>query len=1072
MVFVARDIPDAEHLLEEVAFFAPDLQVNILPEWDVLPYDMFSPTAEVVADRVTALTGLLDDAPGVTVVTAAALLSPAPPPEFFAARAFHLRVGGRLNLQSLQERLLVGGYARVERVLESGEFAVYGGQADVFPPDAERPFRLVLLDDEIEQIRIFDPTTQRSTGRVDALRTLPMSECDLSDAGLARFRAAYAERFGRGGEEFRRGVLPPGGEFFLPLFFEQEGRVFDYIRADGVVVARAGLNDIVTDFLHQTRQRQKLVSVYEERPALPATTLFMREDEFYRRLRAFSLVELTDAAADDLPPVAVNRRSPDPHRALIECVKNFDGKIIIAVDGKGRRDALATLITAGGTHATVCENFAEALSADSPALVVAPLRGGFALPAARLVVLSEAEIFESPPSPRARRRQRAARVDAGDIRPGDLVVHRQYGVGRAQGLKHLTAGGESGEFFEIEYADSQRLWLPVSQLHMLDIHHGGAELSKMGGAGWRRAHRRAARHAHDAAARLLEINARRAAAAPRRHRPDETMMAKFIGNFAYPETPDQDRAAAEVLADLRGGKPMDRLIAADVGFGKTEIAMRAAAAAVFAGSQAAVLAPTTLLAEQHYRVFSDRFADFPARIERLTRLVPLPARRQTLAGLASGVVDIVIGTHALLQKSVRYKNLGLAVIDEEHRFGVSHKERFKNALAGVDLLSMSATPIPRTLAMALGGLRDMSIIATPPPARLAVKTLVTPFSHSVVAEACERELRRGGQVFFIHNEIRDIDEMAKKLAAWLPRARLLTAHGGMTGERLEGTMRRFLRRDADILLCTTIVESGLDIANANTIIINRADRMGLSRLHQLRGRVGRAGAQAYAYFLTPAEFEPLPAAVARLSAAKAHGAPGGGFSLAMRDLEMRGAGEVLGEKQSGDMEAVGYATYQRMVAAAARQLRGEAEIESDISAAVSPSAAALLPPKYVPAPGERMRYYRRLAAAETDDAVESILQEWGDRFGAPPPPACLLAESHRLRLAARAVAVESVRIEDDGAAKVKFCAAPPCAEKLLQKTVAGECRATSPNTITLSLATREPLEQARRLLEFLRSLRS
>ena len=648
-----------------------------------------------------------------------------------------------------------------------------------------------------------------------------------------------------------------------------------------------------------------------------------------------------------------------------------------------------------------------------------------------------------------------------------MVTHREHGVGRARGLATLTIDGEKADFFELEYAGSQRLFLPIDELHLLERHHGGAELSKMGGKAWRNARARAEKRAFDTAAHLLDLNARRAAAKPVGQKTDEEKLARFVSAFAFVSTPDQESAAAATLDDLRAAKRMDRLVTADVGFGKTEIAMRAAALCAFAGGQTAVLAPTTLLAQQHGGTFADRFAGFNARVETLTRLTPADERRRILAELAAGKTNILIGTHALLSPTVAFADLRLAIIDEEHRFGVRHKEAFKNMRAEVDILSLSATPIPRTLAMSFEGLRDLSVIATPPAGRLAIKTQVAPFSRVVVAEACERELMRGGQIFFVHNDIRGLEGMAEKLRRWLPRARVAMAHGGMAASALQGVMRSFLRHDADILLCTTIVESGLDVANANTLLVTRADKMGLSRLHQLRGRVGRAGAQAFAYFLTPEGGDLGRAAKARLASLENYGALGGGFFLAMRDLEIRGAGEILGDKQSGEMEAVGCAMYRRMVRAAARRLRGLPHVEE--KARVELPQPALLPQSYIPAAGERLHYYRRLAAAQLAAEVDEIEAEWQDRFGKPPPPALLLAQSHRLRALAVVAGVVRLRVAA-GVATLHCAPKPACGERLIALTAAGVCRLAANNAVSLPLAGEGLPAQLAQLEDFLRQL--
>lgn len=1074
---IVRAPLDAYHLLEELAFLAPDVPCRHLPDWETLPYDGFSPPPEGTAARIAALAALYEGRPGITLTTAAAAALPCPPPAFIAARALALRVGETLHLPALQTRLQQGGYARVERVLAPGEFAVYGGQVDIYPPDAAQPLRVVLAEDEIEQLRLFDPQTQRSTARITQFSALSVSECDLSDAGRTQFAARYDAAFPDDRALVKQRILAgeavPGMEYYLPLFYETAATLFDYLGEEVAVLAQDALHEALTAFLHQARLRQKIVSNYENRPALPSGKLFLSEENFAAALQQRQLLILTAAAAETLPPqVPVQAQLDNPHARLLDFIRTFDGSVLLTADGEGRAEALSAVLAADGLHPQRADTFA-ACRQHPLAVAVAPLRSGFVLPEAHLAVLTEVEIFQTALPPRARRQQSqsAARALDDDIQEGEFVVHPKYGIGRSHGLKNMTFGEETGEYLEVEYAGTQRLFLPITQLHQITRHQGGCELSDMNSMRWRKRADKAQKRARDAAARLLEINARRSAAKVQGKRPDRVLLAKFTEKFRHAETPDQKRAADETLADLCSAKPMDRLLAADVGFGKTEVAMRAAAATAFAGAQTAMLAPTTLLAQQHERTFTERFAGFPVRVALLTRLTPVKARRATLQAFAAGEVDILIGTHILLGKAVRPHNLGLLVIDEEHRFGVRHKEKFKAMRAGVDILSLSATPIPRTLSMALGGVRDLSLISTPPANRLQVKTTQAPFSHAVVAEACGRELMRGGQVFFIHNEIASLEAMARQLARWLPDARVITAHGGMNGGELENAMRRFLRREGDILLCTTIVESGLDIGNANTIVINRADKMGLSRLHQLRGRVGRGNVQAYAYFLHPMEGEIGRQAQARLDAAEEHAMLGGGFHLALRDLEIRGAGELLGERQSGDIEAVGVAMYQRMVQRAARQLAGTPEVESDIEVSVQLPQAALLPAVYIPAAAERMRYYRRLAACTDAAGVDDIYAEWHDRFGKPPPPAWALKASHHLRLHMQPCGAESLRLNGNGEAVLTFIAAPPCSAQLVQQIRQGACLPHGTNSVKVALPGEGMDAHLAHLGEFLHTLR-
>ncbi|MCH9758343.1 MAG: transcription-repair coupling factor [Proteobacteria bacterium] len=1076
LLFITRRSSDAYHLLEELEFFAPEIPVRYLPDWETLPYDAFSPSDDIIGKRVTALVGLLDKHPGITITTITAMMLPCAPPSFIAQNAFLLEIGAHYRLGDLQQRLQQGGYQRVGRVLTAGEYAIYGGQIDIYPPGAKHPVRLVLEDDAIEQIRLFDTQSQRSIERVDSFSLLPMSECDFSPAGRSTFISGYYDQFSDDRAAICRHIknkeVVAGIEYYLPLFYGERNSIFDYLSPQTTVVTHEGLEDPLKAFLHQARLRQKIVGTYEDRPTLPVSTLLMSAEDFFITLRQFPQAILkTAAAATAAPALPVDSRVENSHKKLLEFINTDDGQIIIAVDSPGRCDTLAVVLAEAKVKAVQCDTFSECLQ-HPLAITVASLRGGFVLPRAKITVLTEAEIFQVSLPPRAQRQNAATGNDLllHEIRENDYVVHRQYGIGRSRGLKNMTVGSEVGEYLEIEYADTQRLFLPVSQLHLLERHHGVAELSKMGGRGWKKIMTRARARAHDAAVRLLEINARRAVAQIPGHCPDETMLAKFISRFIHVETADQQRAIDETLVDLRADKPMDRLIAADVGFGKTEIALRAAALAVFSGAQVAFMAPTTLLAKQHYHVFLDRFAGFPVQIAVFTSSIGINERKQMMAQLAAGKIDIIIGTHALLGKGIHYKNLGLLVIDEEHRFGVSHKEKFKNLRAGVDILSLSATPIPRTMSMALGGVRDLSIIGTPPVNRLPIQTMEAPFSHTIVLEACEREILRGGQIFFVHNEISSIEEMKEQLSKWLPQARIIVAHGAMSGGELEGAMRRFVRREGEILLCTTIVESGLDIANANTIIINRADKMGLSQLHQLRGRVGRSSAQAYAYFLRPAEGDITNKAEQRLVAARDYSALGGGFFLAMRDLEIRGAGEILGERQSGEIEAVGYKMYHSMVNAAAKQLRGGAEIETDITTTINLSAAALLPEQYVPSPPERMRYYRRLANCNEQPALNEIFLEWEDRFGKPPLEAQLLKESHRLRLLMEECKASELRVDKNDFVKISFQHDTPYAEILMQKIVTRQLLPAGENAVQKKLSSAEPLAQAQEIFQILHAV--
>lgn len=1076
VVLLEADALSAAHATEEISFFAPDIPARLLPDWGCLPFDVASPPPALHAERMAALSALLRGE-GIVIAAASTALQACAPTEYVGARVFDLQVGGQLKPGPFVAALAAGGYARVDRVLTPGEFASYGGQIDVFPPDCESPFRLVLEGDCIEQIRIFDPRTQMSSGQTPEIKMLPAGECDLSEEGVARFRQNFMHYFGNMDdprhESVRRGQPAPGMEFLLPLFHGKTARITDYAPSDALFVLPPGCPEILQSFYEGATRRRDEAAIYGERAALPTSEIYSPPAKFLSDVEKFASIRLSEPPESGQPPdVAITRRGGDSQAALkvfLADARSRGESALLAADSPARRDSLhAALSDAEGGAPRPIDGFAEGARGGA-CITVAPLRGGFR--AAGLTVLTESEIFQVRLPPRRSRMRTAVLPE--DLAVGDFVAHRDHGIGRYGGLEQSSVGGDLKEFLRIDYADGQMLLLPVAHFHLLSPYYGEQGLlSKMGRAAWKRARARAEKSARDAAARMLETQARRAAAGSISHRPNESELARFAAGFPHEETPDQEAAAKAVLEDMRSARPMDRLLAADVGFGKTEVAMRAACACVLSGHQTAVLAPTTLLAEQHARTFAERFAGFPVRIVSLTRLTPAHEKKEALAQLADGSANIAIGTHALLQTSAKFARLGLAVIDEEHRFGVRQKEHFKHMRAEVDVLSLSATPIPRTLSMALDGVRDISVISTPPLARLAVRTVAASFSGTLVRDACERELMRGGQIYFVHNDIASLPAMETELLDLLPAMRIVRAHGSMGAADVEEAMRRFLRHEADMLLATTIVESGLDVANANTIIINRADRMGVSRLHQLRGRVGRAGAQAFAYLLTPPEGAATEGGGKRLDAVSEHGSLGDGLRIAMRDLETRGAGEVFGERQSGDLAAVGAAMYEKMVKAAARQLEG-GEDAADWEAVIDMPAPALLPENYVHAPLERLRYYRALSACRSTDDVDAVRLEWEDRFGSRvPEPALLLLECHKLRLHAGAAQAVKVRAERGGLALIEFAPSPRCAPALLRMIREGRCRARPDGAALLEGLSDDLRECARQIRGFLKDLAS
>ena len=1022
----------------ELAFFAPQgLPVLTLPDWEVLPWDQFSPLPDITSERLRTLAGLPELRRGIVLVTLDTLLQRLPPRAWVAARSFSLAAGDTLALEAFRLRLAGSGYAAVSQVGAPGEFAVRGSLLDVYPMGAEAPLRIDLFDDRIEAIRRFDPETQRSLETLPELRLLPARELPLDADSVRAFRRRWRTRFEgdptrspvyRGVSE---GLAPAGIESWLPLFFDSTDTLFDYLPAGAVLLdLTPGRAEALERAWTALRERHAGLCGDIERPLLAPEELFVEpgslESAFAAHPRisvdAFRDVEGTapdDAACDfrvGLPrPLLLDARAEQPLAPLKSYLEGFAGRVLLVADSPGRREVLSELLRGAKLRAAPCAGWAEFVASDERlALTVAPDLDGLVLEQPPLALLSESQLFGT--RVRQERRRRKVTADPGAIlrdlqslAAGAPVVHEEYGVGRYVGLQAMEVGGQPGEFLVLEYAGGDKLYVPVHSLHLVSRYTGGAPesapLHKLGTEQWARARRRAAEKVRDVAAELLDLYARRKAQrGPRLERRDLEYRS-FADAFPFEETADQAEAIDRVVADLASGTPMDRIVCGDVGFGKTEVAMRAAFVAVQAGKQVAVLVPTTLLAQQHHANFADRFADWPVRIESLSRFRSGKEGDAVLAGLEAGTVDIVVATHRLLHAGARFDDLGLIIVDEEHRFGVRDKERLKALRAEVHVLTLTATPIPRTLNMALGGLRELSLIATPPAERLPIKTFVTEWSGSIVREAILRELRRGGQVYFVHNEVRDIDKVAADLAKLVPEAQIRVGHGQMRERELEGLMVDFYHRRFDILVCTTIIESGIDVPTANTIIIDRADRFGLAQLHQMRGRVGRSHHRAYAYLLVPSRKALAGDALKRLEALESLEELGAGFVLATHDLEIRGAGELLGEEQSGEMAEVGLTMYLDLLDRAVRALREgrAADLDAPLAAQseVELRVPALLPDDYVGDVSLRLTLYKRIAAAPDEAALDAMLAELADRFGEPPSPTLNLLRIARLRLAAR-----------------------------------------------------------------------
>ncbi len=1042
-LIIEPDSRSLERRRAELGFFVREgMQVLTLPDWEVLPWDLFSPLPDIVSERLRTLAELPGLRRGLVLVTLDTLLQRLAPSGWVAARSFDLAVGDTLALEAFRMRLIEAGYASVAQVGAPGEFAVRGSLLDVFPMGTEHPLRIDLFDDRIDAIRRFDPETQRSLDALPALRLLPAREFPLDPDAIRAFRRRWRSRFE--GDPTRSplytgvsdGYAPAGIEFWSPLFFEDTGMLFDYLPARTVIAdftqdREGGLSRAWRSI--QDRHAERSGDI--ERPLLEPREIFLTPEEIESGLAAYSRVESqpfrdpqpTDIDFDfgtQLPKsLLLDARAERPLAPLQSFLEEFPGRVLLAADSPGRREVLGELLRGARLQAAACDGWEGFLAcSDRVGLTVAPELQGLSLPGASLALLSESQLFGTRARQERRRRKSAASDpnailrDLQSLTAGAPVVHEEYGVGRYIGLQAMEVGGQPGEFLVLEYQGGDRLYVPVHALHYVSRYSGGAPesapLHKLGSDQWTRARRRAAEKVRDVAAELLDLYAQRKARRGLQLAPNELEYQAFANGFPFEETADQAEAIVQVIADLGREQPMDRVVCGDVGFGKTEVAMRAAFVAVQAGKQVVVLVPTTLLAQQHQNSLADRFADWPVRIESLSRFRSGKESTATLEGIESGTVDILIATHRLLHAQPRFKDLGLVVIDEEHRFGVRDKERLKALRAEVHVLTLTATPIPRTLNMALGGLRELSIIATPPAERLPIKTFITEWHDATVREAILRELRRGGQIYYVHNEVRDIARVAESLGKLVPEAKIRIGHGQMRERELEQMMVDFYHRRFDILVATTIIESGIDVPSANTIIIDRADRFGLAQLHQMRGRVGRSHHRAYAYLLVPSRKALTGDALKRLEALESLEELGAGFVLATHDLEIRGAGELLGEQQSGEMAEVGLTMYLDMLDRAVKALRAGRRVDLDAPLAsqseVELRVPSLLPEDYVGDVQVRLALYKRIAAAADEDALDGMLVELTDRFGEPPTPARNLLRTARLRLVARRLGLRRV----------------------------------------------------------------
>ncbi|OOG38367.1 transcription-repair coupling factor [Rhodanobacter sp. C05] len=1076
LVAVTRDTQRAQALEAELKIFAGGLPVLHFPDWETLPYDVFSPHPEIVSQRIATLYQLPSVKRGVLVVPVATLMQRIAPRAHITGSGLVLAKRQKLDLVSEQRRLEASGYRNVPQVAEPGDFAVRGALLDIFPMGTAEPYRIELFDDEVESIRSFDPETQRSQHQVEKIELLPAREFPLTEEAAKEFRGNLRERFPIDVrrcplyQDMKEGVTPGGIEYYLPLFFRETATLFDYLADDALFVLGEGAGDAADQFWTQTAERYDQRAHDIERPVLPPAELYLPPEQLREQLNKRLRVEVADSGHEHVvdsgtqpaPELPLNRKGEEPGTSLRHFLASYPGRVLIAADSAGRREALNETLAGAGLKPQNVEGWQaflgrhpgesrdpvtsplqaldsslrwndEQKSSDESvkfAITIASLEQGFALTKPAITVLTERELYgERVRSERDRKRRRgtardpeAIIRDLTELTLGAPIVHVDHGVGRYQGLVSMDVGGMDGEFLTIEYAKGDKLYVPVAQLGLVSRYSGTAPelapLHSLGGDAWERARKKAAEKVRDVAAELLAIYAQREARGGESMPIDRQLVEEFGSTFPFEETPDQETAIEAVLADLAAARAMDRVICGDVGFGKTEVALRAAFATATAGKQVAVLVPTTLLAQQHYRNFADRFADWPVRVDVLSRFKSTKEVNEALKRLADGQIDVIVGTHKLLQPDIKFKNLGLVIVDEEQRFGVRQKEQLKKLRAEVDLLTMTATPIPRTLNMAMAGLRDLSLIATPPAHRSAVRTFISAWDPATIREALQRELSRGGQVYFLHNEVQSIDRTVRELEELVPEARIRIAHGQMPERELEGVMADFHRQRFNVLVCTTIIETGIDIPSANTIIINRADRFGLAQLHQLRGRVGRSHHRAYAYLVVPDRKSITADAQKRLEALASLEELGAGFTLATHDLEIRGAGELLGDEQSGQIQEIGFGLYTELLDRAVRALKSgkipDFDLSSEHETEVELHLPALIPDDYLGDVHARLTLYKRIASARSEDDLRDLQVEMIDRFGLLPDSTKQLFAVASLKLMATPLGIRKLDFGANG----------------------------------------------------------
>lgn len=1096
-LIVVSNSESARNITEELSFFNPGCPVKPFPDYETLPYDNFSPQSGIVSQRLGTLAELQHLSHSVVVASVQSLIHRIPPQEYLLARTLKLNVGEQFGLEDRRKLLKMGGYRRVDTVFEHGEFATRGSVFDIFPVGSEHPIRIDLFDDVVDSLRIFDAETQRTVEKTESVHILPAHEYPLDDSSIERFRDGWNEGFDVKHwtnpiyEDISAGQAVEGAECYLPLFFEQTSSLLDYIPNDSVVVLDRNVDEAAIGFLGEVKERYESNRSSLDRPLLPPHRLYYRIEEVRHLWNQHPRIELIESGSNlkhtislggrDLPNVALEPRRTDSVRRLRDFASNVGVPVLLTAESNGRLQHLREILGRAGIFPTHVDSYSEFCNrSNALASTVGQISRGFW--SVNAVVLSEAQILGDR-SVRDQVHSRKKRVDPEtvirnltELHPGAPVVHLDHGIGRYLGLETLKIRSQLMDFVTLEYADGDKLYVPVSSLDLISRYTGADEehapLHKLGTDAWSKAKSRAAQRIYDIAAELLNIYARREASRSVMLPEINNDYEMFCDQCDFELTEDQSLATDAILGDLSNKRATDRLVCGDVGFGKTEVAMRAAFHAVQSGFQVVVLVPTTILAQQHFETFRDRFASWPVMIDLISRFRSGKELEQVILKVAEKKTDILIGTHKLLHAPLDFSQLGLLIVDEEHRFGVRDKERIRNLRTSTNTISLTATPIPRTLNMSMGGLRDLSIIATPPAKRLSVKTFIVPYERVVVRDAIQRELARGGQVFYLHNDVRSMRDIYEGLKALVPEARLEMGHGQMRKRELERVMSDFYHRRCNVLICSTIIESGIDIPNANTIIIERADKFGLAQLHQLRGRVGRSTRQAYAYLLTPEESVMTVDAKKRLDAIESSGELGSGFTLAVHDLEIRGAGELLGREQSGQLETIGFTLYMQLLNRAVSTLKSGAipNFEDPIPMVheVNLSVSALIPDTYLPDIHGRLVTYKRIAGAESEEELNDLKIELIDRCGPLPDLATNLFELALIKLKAQQIGISKIVLNSDGG-RVEFLeennVSPKAAGRMLQ-TQADTFQLTDRSSLRIL---RTPIDERERL-KFVRNL--